>query len=77
MVETNMNSPVQFRNVSVQISEKEFNVTAQELTILLREVAFTPVRLQVFGAEHSRKPLEPETVKGNIKGDREQQSRFS
>ena len=72
-----MNRPIQFRNVSIQISEKEFGVAAEDPVVLLREEALAPVRFQVFDAEHPHKPLEVETIKGKIESDREQQPRFS
>src|SRR4029077_20402794 len=76
MVEADMNRPIQFGNVAIQISEEEFDVAAEDLVVFLREVALAPVRLQMFGAEHPHKPLKLETVQGKVESDREQESRF-
>jgi hypothetical protein len=62
MVETDMNGPTQFWKVPIQISEKEFDVAAEDPVVFLREVPSGPVRLHVFGAEHPHGPLELETT---------------
>jgi hypothetical protein len=75
-METDMNRSTQLWKVPIQISEKEFDVTAEDLIVFLREVSLGPVRLQVFGAEHSHRPLKLETAQGKIESDREQKPRF-
>ncbi len=76
MVETNVNRPIEFRNVPVQVPQKEFDVAAEDFIVLLGEVAVRPVRFQVFGAEQSYKPLKLGTKKRNIESGCEQQLRF-
>ena len=76
MVETDMNRPAQFRKVPIQISEKEFDVAAEDLIVFLREIPLGLVRLQVFGAEHPRRALKLGTAKGKIKSDGEQKPGF-
>jgi hypothetical protein len=76
MVETDMNGPTQFWKVPIQISEKEFDVAAEDLIVFLREVPLGPVGLQVFGAEHPHRPLKLGTTQGKIESDREQKPRF-
>jgi hypothetical protein len=71
MMETHMRRPAQFRNVSIQVPQKEFEVAAEDFIVLFRKKALTPVGLQVAGAEHPHKPLELETVKRKIESDRQ------
>jgi hypothetical protein len=76
MVETDMNRATQFWKVPIQVSEKEFDVAAEDLIVFLREVPLGPVSLQVFGAEHPHRPLKLGTIQGKIESDREQKPRF-
>src|SRR5580704_11857357 len=76
VVEADMNCPAQFWKVPIQISEKEFDVAAEDLIVFLREVALGAVCLQVFGAEHPGRPLKLGTVQGKIEKDHEQGPRF-
>jgi hypothetical protein len=71
-----MNGPTQFWKVSIQISEKEFDVAAEDFLVPLREVTLWAVRLQMFGTEHPGRPLKPGTVQGKIEEDHEQGPRF-
>jgi hypothetical protein len=75
-MQPDMNGPAQFWKVPIHISEKEFNVAAKDLIVFLREVPLRAVRLQVFGAEHSDRPLKLGTAQGKIKSDHQQKSRF-
>ena len=63
MVKTHMSRPAKFRGVSIQIPKEEFEVTAEDLIVFFRKEAMLTVRLQVAGAEHPHKLLEPKTVK--------------
>src|ERR1700730_18108226 len=76
VVEADMNGPTPLGKVSIQISEKEFDVAAENLVVPLREVALGAVRLQMFGTEHPGRPLKLGTVKGKIEKDHEQEPRF-
>jgi hypothetical protein len=76
MVETDVNGPTQFWKVPIQISEKEFDVAAEDPIVFLREVPLGAVRLQVFGAEHPDRPLKLGTAQGKIERDHEQKPRF-
>src|SRR4249920_106010 len=76
MVETDMNGATQFWKIPVQISEKEFDVAAEDLIVFLREVTLGVVRFQVLGAEHPDRPLKLGTAQREIESDREQKPRF-
>jgi hypothetical protein len=76
MVEAHMNGATQFWKVPIQISEKEFDVAAEELIVFLREVPMWPMRLQMFGAEHPDRPLKLGAVQGKIESDHQQKSRL-
>jgi hypothetical protein len=76
MVETDMNGPSQFGKVPIQISEKEFDVAAEDSIVFIREVALGAMRLQVFSAEHPDRPLKLGTAQGKIERDYEQKPRF-
>jgi hypothetical protein len=71
MVEADMNGATQFREVAIQISEKEFDVAAEELIVFPGEVPLGLVPLQVFGAEHSHRALKLGTTQGKIESDGE------
>jgi hypothetical protein len=76
MVETDMNSPSQFGKVPIQISEKEFDVAAEDPLVFIREVALGAMSFQVFSAEHPDRPLKLGTAQGKIERDHEQKPRF-
>jgi hypothetical protein len=76
MVETDMNGPSQFGQVPIQISEKEFDVAAEEPVVSIREVPLGAMRFQVFSAEHPDRPLKLWTAQREIERDHQQKPRF-
>src|SRR5579863_8240596 len=66
VVETDMNGATKLGKVAIQISEKEFDVAAEDPMVTIGEIAMRAMRLHVLGAEHADRSLELGTAEGKI-----------